>query len=214
MNHFLNPDSAPMSFMASLGDLMLLNLLWLITSLPIFTIGASTTALYSVLIQFDARVIHDSSTLRRYLKAFRSNFRQSTLIFLILALPMAVLVLDFLGAAVGMIRFSTLWLILLILPGLIWCTVWSYSFPMLAIFENSIRQTLKNMLLIAISHPLATVVICGLNLLPAGLLLFLPGIFLRLLPLWLFVGFALIAKANAILLGRIFSCYVPASQPD
>ena len=198
--------------MASLGDLILLNLLWLITSLPVFTIGASTAALYSVLIEFDARVIHDSSTICRYLKDFCSNFRQATLIFLMLALPMAILVLDILGAAAGLLQFSGLWLILLILPGLIWCILWSYSFPMLAVFENSIRQTLKNLLLIALSHPLATLVICGLNLLPAGLFLFLPGVFLRALPFWLFLGFALIAKANSILLGQIFSCYAPSAS--
>src|SRR5699024_12157957 len=50
-----------------------LNLLWLICSIPIFTIGASTSALYSVTLKIARNedvIIH-----RQFFKAFRENFR-------------------------------------------------------------------------------------------------------------------------------------------
>ena len=66
-----------------LGQLIALNLLWILCSLPIITAGASTTALFYCTLKLhkagDIRVIHD------FFKSFKQNFKQSTLIWIMLA---------------------------------------------------------------------------------------------------------------------------------
>ena len=60
-----------------------LNLLWLVCSLPLFTVGASTTALYYVTLKI-ARGGEETSVTRMFFRSFRENFRQSTVLWLIL----------------------------------------------------------------------------------------------------------------------------------
>ena len=59
-----------------------LNLLWFLCSLPIFTIGASTTALYYVSLKIVQG--EDSNLTRLFFRSFRQNFRQATTLWLIL----------------------------------------------------------------------------------------------------------------------------------
>ena len=70
MHNLSNIESKPMQFLSRVGDLIPLNQLWLLTTLPIITLGASTTALYSVLIHFESREVYDSGIFHRYFKAF------------------------------------------------------------------------------------------------------------------------------------------------
>jgi len=57
---------------------MVLNLLWCICSIPIFTIGASTTAVYYVTL----KLVRDEEdgTFRSFFKSFKENFKQATAI--------------------------------------------------------------------------------------------------------------------------------------
>jgi uncharacterized membrane protein YesL len=48
MQKYFSPDSPFMSFIGKLADTLLLNILWLLFCLPVFTIGPSTAALYTV----------------------------------------------------------------------------------------------------------------------------------------------------------------------
>ena len=73
-----------MRYLNRFADLMILNLLFLLTSIPIFTIGASLTALYSVC--FHLGTDREGSTFRDYFAAFKENFRQATALFLLLLL--------------------------------------------------------------------------------------------------------------------------------
>lgn len=61
-------------------DLILLNILWLLTSIPVVTLGAATAALYSVLLS--AAEKKEGYIVRDYWKAFRRNFKQSTIVWL------------------------------------------------------------------------------------------------------------------------------------
>ena len=80
-----NYDNPVWRFIGKLGDLMILNILWVICSIPIFTMGASTTAVYYVtmkLVRGD-----DGYTLRNYFKSFKENFKQATVIWLLMLYP-------------------------------------------------------------------------------------------------------------------------------
>ena len=59
-----------------------LNLLWFLCSIPVFTAGAATTALYDVTLRISRG--EDPSLTSRFFRAFRENFRQSTILWLVL----------------------------------------------------------------------------------------------------------------------------------
>lgn len=96
---FFNYDNPVWRFIGKLGDLILLNILWIVCSIPVFTIGASTTAVYYVTLKL-ARDEGDS-TIRSFFHSFKSNFRQATAIWLILLAAGIVLGIDFWFFATG-----------------------------------------------------------------------------------------------------------------
>ena len=79
---FFNYDNPVWRFIGKLGDLILLNILWIVCSIPVFTIGASTTAVYYVTL----KLVRDEgdSTIRSFFHSFKGNFRQATAIWMIL----------------------------------------------------------------------------------------------------------------------------------
>lgn len=141
-------------FMNFVANIVILHFLWLLFSLPIFTIGASSTALYYSLMKWirrDEGYIHTN-----FLQSFKSNFKQSTIIWLILLFLGSVLFLDL---RIGMF-FSTgnnsmigkamvVSSAVMFVPYILICT---YIFPIQAKFENPILYNLKNSLLMSIAH--------------------------------------------------------------
>lgn len=76
-------DSAFSRFLYFVADVVTLHILWILYSLPLITIGASTTALYySCMKRIRTGEGYVSQNFR---KAFRQNFRQSTILWLGLA---------------------------------------------------------------------------------------------------------------------------------
>ena len=84
MEGFFDPNGKMMDLLWKPVHIMFLNLLWVLFSLPIVTIGASTTALYSVLIKM--RNNKEGKLLRDFWDAFKGNFRQATIIWLMILL--------------------------------------------------------------------------------------------------------------------------------
>ena len=189
-----------------------LNILWLICSLPIFTIGASTTALfYCTLKMAEDR---DEGLTRMFFRAFRSNFKQSTLLFLVLFVPFALILMD-----LWLLLFSTLELPALmrgicLLPAILFFIALNYVYPLAAQFENTIRGTLKNALLLAIANLPISLVVLVLSLLPLIVFLFATQFFFQSLIVWFLIGFSLIAQCNAYLLLRVFRKYFPPDEPQ
>ena len=84
-------ESRLRSAVSALIDMIWAGLLWLLCSLPLFTLGASTTARYYTIVK---SVRHDRSRVSRcFFSAFRSNFRQATLLWLLLVAELGAFVL-------------------------------------------------------------------------------------------------------------------------
>ena len=75
MNKIFNIESKFVQGLATAGNLIILNLLWILTSLPIITIGASTTAMYAVAFKYADDT--DDAVLKPFFKAFVSNFKKA-----------------------------------------------------------------------------------------------------------------------------------------
>ena len=82
LSGIFNYDNPIWRFMGKFCDILILNVLWIVLSIPIVTIGASTTAVYYVTL----KLVRDEEgpTIRSFFKSFKENFKQSTAIWLIL----------------------------------------------------------------------------------------------------------------------------------
>lgn len=92
MNDFFDLDAPLFRFLTRVADMVILSLLWLIGSLPLFTLGISSTALYYAV---NKSLIEDRGTVsEEFFRACRRSFRQATLSFLALAVPESILLAD------------------------------------------------------------------------------------------------------------------------
>lgn len=200
-----------MQALSRIADLILLNLIFLVTCIPIFTIGAASTALYSVAFRLGTE--REEGVFRCYFRAFRSNFRQGTLLFLILLIPCLLLIFSLFfyagldGAAHLLTYVCVALLVVLVL-------IYSYVFPLLSQFCNSVKQTLKNALLLSIGYLPRSLVMALLNVLPWALLYFETMFFFRMGILWILLYFSAAAYINARILGRVFAPYQETGEEN
>ena len=79
MKNIFNVDNKFFSFMNKVADIMILNVLFIITCLPLITIGTSLIALYSVTLKQSSGT--SSYIVREYFHAWKENIRQGTLLW-------------------------------------------------------------------------------------------------------------------------------------
>lgn len=146
-----------------------LNLLWILCSLPVFTIGASTTALYYVTLKM---VQDDESNITAmFFRAFRENFRQATTLWLIM------LGIGLLLAGDGYILYHlhhsatgipavmwTLMLALIIVAAIAYVIVLMYLFPLVASVRNTNWAMLKNSFFIGIHYLFCSILVFAIHL--------------------------------------------------
>lgn len=210
MRFLFDPESQIMQILSRFCDIVILNLVFLLTCIPIFTIGAANTALYDVVFRMDTD--REGKLLPTYFHSFRENFRQSTILWL-------ALLLFGVATYVNMTRFSVLGehsyllgyglFIVSMLVLVLEVFLFSYSFPLLSRFRNSTRQTAINALLLAIGNLPRTVVVAVINCFPWVLLIMNFYAFMQLGFIWLAMYFAAAAYFNSRVLKKIFDNLVP-----
>lgn len=189
-----------MQALTRLTDMVILNILFIISCIPIVTIGASVTALYSVTLKMAKN--EESYISSGFLRAFKTNFRFGTLSWMLLLISGIILWMDY--RALSVMSFSNKGflyavliaaLILFLFPAI-------YIFPYIARFENTLKNTLKNAFLMSILQLPYTILF--LLILAAAVLLTL-CVDIRIAGfLWIVIGFSGIAYLNSILFRRVF----------
>ena len=195
-------DNVVMRALGKMGDMICLNVMWVICCIPIITIGASTVALYTVMLKMVKN--EEGYIFRGFLKAFKTNFKQSTIIWIILLLLGILWTVDFRVAGVipGMagIVLRALFLTL----GFVLLSVTIYIFPLTARYENSIKGTFKNALILTVAKLPYTFLMVAIVVAAVFASLWSAFTLLFSLPLWLIIGGALIAWVNSYILRRVF----------
>ena len=148
MGRFFDMDSPVMRFLNRMGDLMILNILMIICCIPVITVGAAYTAMHYVLL----KMVRDREgyLIRGFFKSFVQNFKQATLIWFLMLLVIAVYVGDILIFNYSGIVFPKGVVIAVLAIAILLLMVAVYVFPLQSRFENKIRDTLKNALMLAI----------------------------------------------------------------
>lgn len=213
MNRIFNMDNKFFTFMSRVADLIILNIAFLICCIPIVTIGASITSMYYVTLKMARN--EESYILRSFFKSFKQNFKQSTIIWLILLAAGLLLGIDF--QIVRQIDTNTFIKVIsycLYIIVLVYAMVISYVFALIARFENSVKNTLKNSLLMSLRHLPFTFLILIVTFVPLVLTLTIPIVLIYGLIVWIMVGFALIAYIDSLMLVRIFDQYMPKEEEE
>ena len=140
------------------ADMMVIGVLFLVTCLPIFTIGASLCAFYYT--AMDSLRKEDGYIFRRYFINFAKNFKKGTLIWLILlAVGMLFSMNIYCWIINSDMQIAVVMLAISVIMMLGWLMTFIFAFPLQSRFENTIGKTLQNAFLIAISHLPFTVAI-------------------------------------------------------
>ena len=198
-----------MQKMTAITNLLLLNILWIVCSIPIITIGSATTAMYSVL--FAYRRKETDSVFRPFFTAFRKNFVRSTLSWVVMLLLVAALGYDVILLIYGS-TLSPLLSIPVIIVGLLVVIAGIYLFPQIALFDNKLLPMLKNCFLLFMLNPIHSLALMILALFPVILFLFLPQIFWITLLFWTLIGVAACASLSSFFLLKIFTKYIPEKE--
>ena len=196
-NNLFKPEAPVWKFMELLLELVKLNLLFILTSLPIITVGASITAMDSVCFKIKekrAGYITDD-----YFTAFRDNFKNSTIIWIVFLL--------YLGSLIMTVNSGGLNRGLMIVLGIataIVLTVVIYALAMLARFDNGLTDTIVKASFIGIAgFPYIIVIFLMIASLVLATMTTYLTIFIAL-PMWILFGFSTVGYISAIFFLRIF----------
>lgn len=178
MNSLFSYDSPVMQILMYIGDLIILNFLYLLCCLPIFTIGAAQAGMFTAM-----RVLNDkeddSSVSAAFFRGFANGFGKVTLAWGLLSL---LLVASALAALFGYALSLPAWL----------CIV---SFCVVALFNSLVpafhshfgctaMQLIRNSLFLFFAYPLRSIATAALIWLPVAVFLIDAKLFMTVTPIW------------------------------
>ncbi|WP_262315007.1 YesL family protein [Lacticaseibacillus parakribbianus] len=145
-----NPNSSFFRFMGTLASFALLNWVFLLTCLPIFTIGAALTAMHAT--QQRYLRIEATPLTKTYLQNFKRNFLQATGAWLIVLVLAAVFGFNIAFWRGNANLLATPVLVLMVLAAVVLVLVVELVMPLIGLFQNTVRQTFKNAVLMIIPN--------------------------------------------------------------
>lgn len=213
MNRLFSMDNKFFVFMGKVADLCILNLICLVCCIPIITAGASITALYYVTLKMVRN--EEAYIFRSFFKSFRQNFKQATIIHLIMVAAAVLLYLDTNIVKVMEEPAASIMSVIFAVFSLLYAMILLYLYPILAKFYNSVKNTFTNAVLMAIRHLPYTVIMLIICILPV-LIFFVPSLQIQMTLILLFIlfGFAAIAYCNSYFFVKIFDKYIPAEDEE
>lgn len=190
-------------FLRDLFDLTILNWLWLLCCLPVFTLGPATCGLYTVTLKMARE--EPVSPVKDFFRGFRENFKPGLLLGLAVVLLAVVSAGDVWFALNISGGLHTLYLVIAMLIGVICLTLLSFSFALQAMFDNPLKTQLVNAFKLAAVAPGKTVLLWLILLLPVLAALLLPVVVVQALGfLYVVLGISGPVYGASFLLRTIF----------
>lgn len=206
MSALFSEDSPFMNALFRLSDIVALNILFIVTCLPIFTIGAALTALNYTAIT--AIRYEDGYITRKYFKSFRQNFKQSTLTWLIMLVVGAVLFFDvYFWVDYWKINHATMsqvMIVVSVIMAFVYLMIFVWLFPITSKFQNTIKKNIWNAFVLSIKHFPWTLLLCAI----AAIIPFLLYQSFYAIIFMVVCGFGALAYACAFLFTHIFKQYI------
>lgn len=208
MDRVWNTENSFFRFMGKIGDIFLLNVMWVVCSLPIVTMGAATTAAMYVGMKL-ARG-EDGLVVSRFMKSFKMNFKQATIIHLIMLPIGIVLAMDVSILLEARDNASYILLAITTIVVLVYVVMLWYVYAVLARFDNSVKGTFKNAFFISlVNFPINLLMLVGLVV-----YVVLNCMALIFNAVTLFFGLGALAYFYGILFNFAFRKFIPKSVKE
>lgn len=190
-----------------ISNIVILNFLYILFSIPIITIGASTTATYFVAMKIVAN--EEGYIFRTFIKSFKENFKISTIVWIMIMLVGGVLILDFhISNAISNSSISNVFKLILTMVSIIIIFNITYVFPIICKFDNSIKNTIINAILISIQNLPYTIIMSLLNLIPIISILFFSNYLGYIAFFYIIIGYGIVSCINSFFLNNILNKYI------
>ena len=200
-----NNDSPLGRFMTKVWIIVASNLMFILFSLPVFTIGAAWTAMSYV----NLRCVryNEINPIKDFWESFLRCFKRSTMIFIIYAALALFLMLEIYatGKAEGMIFFFRFPLCGILAVLFILAV---HTFPVIAVFNDPVRDVIRNSIVFSVQNIGKTIILFILYVIPAGLTYLFSDYAPLFAFIWFFFGFGLISFLTSKLLHSEFAPYI------
>lgn len=143
-------DSKLYRVMEKVVSLVKLNLMWILFSIPIVTIGAANCALHEVAFQIASN--KEGYICRTFVSAFKRKFRQATILWIPMLLTGIGIVFDYLFWSQGQGTLPSFMKGLTLALGFVHLSVTVYIYPLAARMETNSKTTVRNAALLAFKY--------------------------------------------------------------
>lgn len=197
-------DSKFWSVVGVIGDVVVVNLLFILACIPVVTIGAATSAMYSVMRKLAKK--EEGYLVRDYFRTLKENLKKSTAIWMIFLILFALIIGD-LTIVKSSMNDSTSFSMAMgffLVSFLLAAAICIYALVLQSGFENTIKNTIKNATILMLAQLPWTVVILLTTLSPVLILMIFPTMYSVVLA-GMFIGwFSGTALINSFIFNRIF----------
>ena len=184
------------------GNIFGINICFVIFSLPIITIGASTAAAYAMSIRLQED--EEETVLRGFIHEFKRSFKQATIAFLGFVVAAAVLVAEWILVNTQKGAISVFYTIVFYLELLFVALIYAYLYPLIARYHTTVKQAVKNAVLLSVGYFWSWVKIIVAWVAPIALSIIYPIIFLHTWYLWLLILFGAIIYGTSYTIRNVF----------
>lgn len=207
-----DPNGPLMSALGKLADIVICNMMFCLFSLPVVTIGASLTALFACMqnLIYENDEKEEGLIFRDFWRAFKQNFKQATVIWLLCLLVFGFFALYYfvtrsLGGTTGRLYQITFYLLLFVfLCGFL------YLFPLQARYANTVRNTIRNAWLLSLAALPWTLLALALPILAVYITFFMrPDSYHAALFIWAVGGFGVVAYLDSFFFRMAFRKFGP-----
>ena len=195
-------ENPVIEFLDLVGKLIILNFCWMLCCIPVVTIGAATSAMYSVMF----KVVDDKErgTFLPYFKAFKDNFLQSTALWFIISIAGLIFGFDLYYAVNDRYLINKAFLFISIVGLMVLLNILTLIFSLQARYQNTVKNHLKNSLIIAYSSPLKIIMVWLVWALPIVLTIYSASFFRYFGFIWFVCGFSTLFYFSAKIIISIF----------
>ena len=163
MSELFNLDGPLMKYGNKFADLMVLNLLTVVCSIPIVTIGASYTAMHYVLLKIYRN--EEGAIVKHFFHAFKTNFKKATIIWVAYLTAAAVITVNYLCIVKPTMGTNLLIVAVLLVVAAVGIFSLNWALILLSRYENTIKNTLKNGYVVGIGNLLKSILMVGILIL-------------------------------------------------
>jgi len=201
-------DSPLVNFLNKVADIMILGILFMLACIPVITAGASFTAAYYM--GFKMVKNEETYIIKGFFKAFKENFKQATILWIVVLAIAAVIIADYRIIVYSGLAFASWLRIAMVSVTLIVALGTVFVFPLQARFQNTVKHTIKNAFLMALSHLPSAFLLILIYAVPYLILWLVPQLF----PVIFLLGFGGIFYFKSFVLLRVFRRYEGVEAGD